>query len=218
MELRVTDLGCARSGRAVLGGVSFAVASGQALLLRGPNGAGKTTLLRVLAGLIAPSEGGATLGGAALAEDAEGYAEQLAYCGHLDAIKPQLSVAENLRFWAGLFDGDGIAAAVAAFDLEALLDRPAHACSAGQKRRVGLARLLLARRPLWLLDEPTVSLDTVAVARFCAAVRAHRAGGGMAVIATHLPLDVGDAAELRLEPLAAATRASGDPFLAGAWT
>jgi heme exporter protein A len=217
MGLRVTELGCVRSGRTVLDAVDFAVAPGQALLVRGPNGAGKTTLLRVLAGLLAPSRGDARLGGVSLAEDPEGYGEELAYCGHLDSIKPQLTVAENLRFWTGIFGGDGFDAAVAAFDLAALLDRPAHACSAGQKRRVGLARLLLARRRLWLLDEPTVSLDTAAVARFCAAVRAHCASGGFAVIATHLPLDLALATELRLEPRASSARTGGDPFLAGAW-
>jgi heme exporter protein A len=218
MNLRVTDLGCVRSGRSVLSGVDLDVAPGQALLLRGPNGAGKSTLLRVLAGLLAPASGDAVLGGVSLAADPETYAEALAYCGHLDSIKPQLTIAENLRFWAGLFNGDGFDAAVAAFDLGPLLDRPAHACSAGQKRRAGLARLLLARRSLWLLDEPTVSLDTTAVAQVCAAVRAHCAGGGMAVIATHLPLDLSDPRELRLDPLGTAARTSRDPFLTGAWT
>lgn len=217
MGLRVTNLGCIRSGRMVLNGIDFAVGPGEVALLRGPNGAGKTTLLRVLAGLLAPSEGDATLDGVSRTADPEGFGEGLAYCGHLDAIKPQLTVGENLRFWNGLFDGAGLAEAIAAFDLGTLLDRPAHACSAGQKRRAGLARLLLARRRLWLLDEPTVSLDTEATARFAAAVRAHCAEGGMAVIATHIPLDLDRARELRLTPPVAAAQTRGDPFLAGNW-
>ncbi|TPE53844.1 heme ABC exporter ATP-binding protein CcmA [Amaricoccus solimangrovi] len=226
MGFRVTDLSCARSGRAVLRGVGFAIPEGRARLLRGPNGAGKTTLLRVLAGLLAPSAGEAELDGARLAAEPERYGENLAYCGHLDSLKPQLTVGENLRFWAALFGGGPLGPAVAAFDLEPLLDRPVHACSAGQKRRAGLARLLLAPRRLWLLDEPTVSLDTAAVARLAAAIRAHCAGGGMALVATHLPLDLGPAGEgpgagpVELAPVEAAelaTGADGDPFLTGSW-
>lgn len=237
MALDVSDLSCVRSGRAVLRGVHFTIPEGRARLLRGPNGAGKTTLLRVLAGLIAPSSGDATLDGVALGADPERYGEAVAYSGHLDSLKPQLTVGENLRFWAALFGdgnsgrggsgGDGFGsggfdAAVAAFDLEPLLERPVHGCSAGQKRRAGLARLMLAPRRLWLLDEPTVSLDTATVARLAAVIRDHCANGGMALIATHLPLDLGAAGDgigaVELAPVAVAAEINSDPFLAGSWT
>ncbi len=215
MSLAVSALSCSRSGRPVLDDLSFELGDGEVRALRGPNGAGKSTLLRVIAGLIPPTAGRIALDGAPL--DADRASEAVAYAGHLDAIKPQLTVAENLRFWSGLFGGE-VAAAMAAFDLGAIADRPAHACSAGQKRRLGLARLMLARRRLWLLDEPTVSLDAAATARFCAAVRDHCAGGGMALIATHVELDLPAGAPLVLEPLAAGAPAvAADPFLAGNW-
>jgi heme exporter protein A len=214
MGLSVTDLSCIRGGRLVLDRLSFALAPGETLILRGPNGAGKSTLLRALAGLL-PASGRVEVDGRALARDAR--AEAVAYAGHLDAIKPQLTVAENLRFWAGLFGGDP-APALAAFDLAPLADRPAHLCSAGQKRRLGLARLLVAPRRLWLLDEPTVSLDADATRRLLAALGAHAAAGGLAVVATHAPLPIAPASELTLAPEPAAARAAADPFLAGAWT
>lgn len=218
MGLSVSDLSCGRAGRPVLDGVGFAVADGGALLLRGPNGAGKSTLLRVLAGLLTPSAGTVMLDGLALAEDPDAYAERLAYAGHLDAIKAPLTVAENLRFWARLSDGGGIGPALAAFGLEAIADQPAQACSAGQKRRLGLARLLVAPRRLWLLDEPTVSLDAAAVRSFAELIRAHLAGGGLAVIATHVDLGLGPTPALDLAPPApSARKAESDPFLAGAW-
>lgn len=220
MGLNVTDLCCERSGRVVLDELSFAVAPGEALILRGPNGAGKSTLLRALAGLLAPRRGEIRLDDVSQARDGDGYAEGIAYAGHLDAIKPQLTIAENLDFWAALYGGEGIDAALERFDLRALSDRPAHACSAGQKRRLGLARLLVARRRLWLLDEPTVSLDAAAVARFGAVTREHCAAGGLAVIATHIDLDLGPSRALTLTPPVpgGADRASSDPFLSGAWT
>lgn len=219
MELEITDLTCRRAGRPVLSGLSFRVAPGEAVALRGPNGAGKSTLLRLLAGLL-PVEGGTVrLGGVDLRRDGDGFAERVAYTGHLDAIKPQLTVAENLAFWAALYGG-GHAPALAAFALESLADRPAFACSAGQKRRLGLARLLVSpQRTLWLLDEPTVSLDAPACALLFAAIRAHLAGGGMAIVATHAPLDLENLRELRLDPAAPPdprrATAAGDPFLEG---
>ena len=212
MGLTVTDLSCTRGGRLILDGLSFALSPGETLVLRGPNGAGKSTLLRALAGLL-PASGRVAIDGRSLGREAR--AEAVAYAGHLDAIKPQLTVAENLRFWAGLFGGDP-APALAAFGLGPLADRPAHLLSAGQKRRLGLARLLVAPRRLWLLDEPTVALDADAVARLLAALRAHSAAGGLAVVATHGPLPLAPARELVLAPEAASAR-SADPFLAGAW-
>lgn len=213
MGLSVSDLSCSRAGHPVLHHVNFSVADGVTLLVRGPNGAGKSTLLRVLAGLL-PGSGQVVLDETPL--NADRCTELVAYSGHLDAIKLQLTVTENLAFWADLFNG-ATGSALDAFDLAPISDRPVHLCSAGQKRRLGLARLLLARRRLWLLDEPTVSLDAEAVALFAGAVRRHTGDGGVAVIATHAPLDVGPTETLFLEPLAPAVAAESDPFLSGAW-
>ncbi|MBP7243463.1 heme ABC exporter ATP-binding protein CcmA [Amaricoccus sp.] len=216
MSLVVTDLACRRAGRRVLDGVGFALAPGGTLVLRGPNGAGKSTLLRALAGLLPPERGGATLDGhLALGDDPDGWAERIAYAGHLDAVKAQLTVAENLRFWAALLGADATAEAEAldAFALAPITSRLAGACSAGQRRRLGLARLALAPRRLWLLDEPTVSLDAEAAERLAAMIASHSARGGMTVVATHVALGV-DGSELRLLPPAAASTAAADPFLA----
>lgn len=214
MGLTVEDLACSRSGRPVLAGVSLALADGETLMLRGPNGAGKSTLLRALAGLLPLTSGRVGLDGHDLARDPDAVTERLAYAGHLDAIKLQLTVAENLAFWAALFGG-AVAPALAALDLTPLAERPAHLLSAGQRRRLGLARLLLAPRRLWLLDEPTVALDAAAVARLAEALRTHAGAGGMAIIATHIDLPLGPARTLHLDPIA--PRPSADPFLAGAF-
>jgi heme exporter protein A len=210
MGLSVSDLTCIRGGRTVIGGLGFELADGEVLIVRGPNGAGKSTLLRALAGLL-PATGRIVLDGRPRADDPDAHAERVAYAGHFDAVKPQLTVAENLAFWAALYGGEP-ALALDASGLGAIAGRPAHLCSAGQKRRLGLARLLLAQRRLWLLDEPTVALDAESVARLTAAVRAHCAAGGLAVIATHAALDLGPADELTLAP-----EAIDDPFLAGTW-
>ncbi|MEX5729326.1 heme exporter protein A [Rhodovulum iodosum] len=177
MELAVSDLACARGGVPVLEGVNFTLAGGEALLLRGPNGIGKTTLLRTLAGLQP-----------ALAGSVSVPPEAMAYAAHADGLKATLSVAENLRFWARIFGTSGIDAALEGFNLVELADRQAHNLSAGQKRRLGLARLLVTGRPIWVLDEPTVSLDLASVALFGDAVRRHLDGGGAALIATHIDL------------------------------
>lgn len=177
MTLTVTDLAVARGGVPLMAGVTFAVRPGQALVLRGPNGSGKTTLLRTLAGLQPP-----------LAGAIEGGGERIAYAAHADGLKAALSVAENLAFWASVFGQREIAPALAAFDLEPLAARRAGQLSAGQKRRLGLARLMVTGRDIWVLDEPTVSLDTASVARFAQAVQKHLDRGGMAVMATHIDL------------------------------
>lgn len=185
--LTVEDLAVARGGLRAVEGVSFALDAGQALILRGPNGIGKTTLLRTVAGLQPP-----VAGLISMQDDA------VAYAAHADGLKSALSVAENLRFWARIFGGGQIGAAMTAMDLLALADRPAGALSAGQKRRLGLARLLVTGRPLWVLDEPTVSLDTASVARFATAIRAHLAAGGAALMATHIDLGLQEARDLDL--------------------
>jgi heme exporter protein A len=220
MPLTVEDLSCRRAGRLVFAGLSFGLADGEARLLQGPNGVGKSSLLRTLAGLV-PAAGGRIALDDARPADADAWAERVAYAGHLDAVKPQLTVAENLRFWAEIHGARSIAPALEAFDLAAIADRPAHACSAGQKRRLGLARLLLAERRLWLLDEPTVALDRAAVGRLLAVVTAHLASGGMALVATHVDLALPSAPPLVLVPPSAGrTRHGGsadDPFLEGAF-
>jgi heme exporter protein A len=197
MMLRVDDLTLARGGVPVLTGLSLALVPGQALILRGPNGAGKTTLLRSIAGLQPPLSG-----------RIEGAQDRVAYAAHADGLKAMLSVTENLAFWARIFGTSDITPALDAFDLHGLADRLAGTLSAGQKRRLGLARLLVTGRPLWVLDEPTVSLDTGAVALFAAALRAHLAQGGAALIATHIDLGI-EAQVLDITPFraSAATRA-----------
>lgn len=192
MNLIVTDLTIARGGLAVLDGVSFTLEAGQALILRGPNGSGKTTLLRTIAGL-QPA-----LGGSVDCDD-----DQIAYAAHSDGLKSMLSVSENLQFWADVFGQDDITDALQAFDLSDLQDRLAGTLSAGQKRRLGLARLLVTGRPIWVLDEPTVSLDTASVALFGGVVRAHLQQGGCALIASHIDLGLHDATVLDVTPFAA---------------
>ncbi len=177
MTLTVTDLAITRGGIPVLEGLSFTLSAGKALILRGPNGIGKTTLLRTLAGLQPPLQG-----------RIEGAEDQIAYASHSDGLKPTLTVVENLNFWASVFGTQGIQPALDAFALNDLADRHAGNLSAGQKRRLGLARMLVTGRPIWMLDEPTVSLDQNAVKMFADAVRTHLGQGGSALIATHIDL------------------------------
>ena len=192
MTLAVTNLTIARGGLPVLADVSFMLETGQALILRGPNGVGKTTLLRTIAGL-QPSLNGTVAGSQ----------DQIAYAAHSDGLKAMLSVTENLTFWAEVFGQSDISNALKAFELENLSDRLAGTLSAGQKRRLGLARLLVTGRPIWVLDEPTVSLDTASVAMFAAAVEAHLKSGGMALIATHIDLGIEQANVLDVTPFIA---------------
>ncbi|MEZ5788735.1 MAG: heme ABC exporter ATP-binding protein CcmA [Xanthobacteraceae bacterium] len=196
---------CVRGGRVVFAGLSFRVAAGQALILLGRNGAGKSSLLRLVAGLLRPAAGTITLG----ENDAElSVAEQAHYLGHLDALKPSLTVRENLTFWADFLGGsqpavtgtgvDAVTDALAAVGLGDLADLPAGYLSAGQRRRLSLARLLAVPRPLWLLDEPTAALDVAAQARLAELMQEHLTAGGLILVATHSPLGLAGARELRL--------------------
>ena len=174
--------------------LSFALESGDALVLRGPNGSGKSSLLRLLAGFLQPRAGKVAWRGVACAPDAPEHRGRLHFLGHADPLKPLLSVAENLAFAAGMAGGRVAAGpALAWFDLERLADTPARFLSSGQRRRANLARLLAGRRELWLLDEPGVGLDAANRVRLQEAIAAHRAGGGLAVLATHGDVSVPDA-------------------------
>ena len=197
MQLIAENLALERGGRRIVEGLAFQVAAGEALVLTGPNGAGKSTLIRGIAGFLSPAAGSIRLeGGAAETE----IAEQCHFVGHRDGVKSALSVRENAAFASNyLGDGDDVAPALERLGLAALAAVPAAYLSAGQRRRLGLARLLLARRPLWLLDEPTVSLDAASVVTLASIVKEHLATGGLVVAATHVPLGLDGARELRLQ-------------------
>ncbi|PSL21671.1 heme ABC exporter ATP-binding protein CcmA [Shimia abyssi] len=200
MTLKVQDLTITRGGIPVLEGLNFALEPGRALILRGPNGVGKTTLLRTIAGLQPPLSG-----------TVDCPSESFAYAAHSDGLKAMLTVSENLNYWAQVFGQKDINRAVSTFNLDALVDRMAGTLSAGQKRRLGLARLLVTGRPIWVLDEPTVSLDTASVALFADAVRAHLKTGGSALMATHIDLGLEEADVLDVGPF----RAKADTVAAG---
>lgn len=192
------DLTCLRGGRIVFAALDLSVDQGSAVLVTGPNGSGKSTLLRLLAGLLPPLSGAVRWRGRPITDDPEAFRAETRYLGHSDAIKPQLTVTENLSFWTRLYGADGgrVAAALATFGLDALADLPARMLSAGQRRRLGLARLVAAPAPLWLLDEPTVALDRSGTAAVERALATHRAAGGIAVVSTNAPLGLPGAAEL----------------------
>jgi heme exporter protein A len=195
MELKADNLTCERGGRQVFNGVNFSLQAGELMELTGPNGSGKSSLLRLIAGLGEPSSGHIALEG--------GHADlstgqQCHYIAHQDAIKPALTVLENLEFWQGYLGGGVCQQAIAAFGLERLTDYPAQLLSAGQKRRLSLARLALVPRLLWLLDEPTVGLDAASQARLFALISAHLDQGGMVIAATHVPLAVPATVKLAL--------------------
>jgi heme exporter protein A len=202
MRLIGSALACSRGGRRVFSGLDFAVAAGEALVVTGPNGAGKSSLLRLIAGLVRLGEGRLALEGG----DPElSIGEQVHYLGHQDAQKPSLTVLENLNFWAGFLGGrtagdhtEAVRSAIAAVGLERLTEVPASYLSAGQRRRLSIARLLAVGRPLWLLDEPTSALDAAAQALLSRLMRDHLAGGGLILAATHGPLGLDGASELRL--------------------
>jgi heme exporter protein A len=199
-RLFANDIACVRSGREVFANLSFSVAAGEALVVLGRNGAGKSSLLRMIAGLVHVAAGRIALEGG----DPElTLPEQAHYVGHQDAIKPALTVKENLGFWARYLAGPAAAEtapepALEAFALSHLAGLPAAYLSAGQKRRLSLARIVAVQRPVWLLDEPTSALDTLAQERLAQLMQGHLAGGGIILAATHAPIGLAGAKELRL--------------------
>jgi len=197
IRMRLTGEGllAERGGRPVFSGVGFAIGAGEMLAVTGRNGAGKSTLLRIVAGLLAPAAGMVRLE----PEPEAGIPASVHYFGHLDALKPSLTVADNLGYWRRLYGGAGdLESALGQVGLAHLIDIPAGRLSAGQKRRVALARLLVSERPVWLLDEPATALDAAAEATLGRLIAAHLGAGGLVMAATHRPLPLAPAATLSL--------------------
>jgi heme exporter protein A len=204
MRLSGRGVSCVRGGREVLSGLDFEVSSGEALAVTGPNGSGKTSLLRIMAGLLALAGGSIHLEGG---EDELTLPEQAHYLGHRDAMKPALSVLENLSFWRNFFGGEAfdpqenlsenLSESLNKVGLDHAAHLPAAYLSAGQRRRLSIARLLAIRRPIWLLDEPTSALDAAGQTLFANLTRDHLARGGLVVAATHAPLGI-EARELTI--------------------
>ena len=195
MQLTAQNLQCDRGGRVVFSGLSFRVAAGRMLQLTGPNGSGKSSLLRLIAGLNEAAAGTLQLDGGS-ADLAIG--QQAHYIAHQDAAKAALTVEENLAFWRDFLGGGDVEAAMAALDLTRLSSYHAGLLSAGQKRRLALARLALVPRALWLLDEPTVGLDAASQERLAAIMGDHLARGGLIIAATHVALGLEPQVKLEL--------------------
>jgi heme exporter protein A len=196
MRLSGRSVRCVRGGREVFANLDFEASSGDVLAITGPNGSGKTSLLRLIAGLLSPADGAIALDGG---EGELTLPEQAHYLGHRDALKPALSVLENLSFWRDFLGGDvsDTGESLASVGLDHAAHLPAAYLSAGQRRRLSLARLLAVRRPVWLLDEPTAALDAAGQDLFAGLMRDHLARSGMIVAATHGPLGI-EARELRM--------------------
>lgn len=199
---RGTALDCIRGDRKVFEGLSFALTAGEVLVLSGTNGSGKSSLLRVMAGLLRPAAGRILHSGAEIRDDPDAHRADLHYVGHQDAIKPALSVAENVTFWAALHgkrNDEAVQAALLAFDLRDLADLPGRLLSSGQRRRANLARLAATPAGLWLLDEPSVGLDAASTQSLEDLIAAHRKTGGMTVVSTHTALQLGEVKTLTLD-------------------
>jgi heme exporter protein A len=218
MRLVADDLTVSRADQIFFAGISFSLAAGEALLVTGPNGVGKSTLLREIAGLLPLRRGNLRLEGV----DCEAVGEACHYLGHRNAMKPDLTVRENLLFWRrfmpGLRGTEGKAAmaieeATGAVGLGGIEHLPYGILSAGQQRRIALARLLTVHRPVWILDEPTSAMDGHSVDLFAGLVRNHLAGGGILVAATHQPLGLDAAHPLVLDPKDRVVQEIADPFL-----
>ncbi|WP_367159406.1 heme ABC exporter ATP-binding protein CcmA [Kozakia baliensis] len=199
-RLQIRDISVIRGERLVLDGVAFDLHNGEAMLLTGPNGAGKSTLLRTLAGLRQPDSGEILWDGQPVSQDRTAHALRLAYLGHQDALKPGLSLAENLAITARL-GGTDLEEALERVDLLPLAELPARLLSAGQKRRAAIARVLLQAAPLWLLDEPSLGLDAAAIERLGIILAQHRAAGGMILATTHVDLPLPNPRHLTLPAL-----------------
>ncbi len=200
MRLSVENLACQRGGRDVFAGVSFALAAGEALTVTGRNGSGKSSLLRLIAGLLRPVDGRITLDGG----DSElTLGEQAHYLGHQDALKPALTVRENVSFWSRYLGPTGSApeAALTLTGLAELADLPVAYLSAGQRRRLSLARLAVVKRPIWLLDEPASALDSSGQTRLSGMMHEHLAQGGLILAAAHGGIGLERSKELRLGKL-----------------
>ena len=205
-------LSCRRGERLVFERLDFTLAGGDGLLLAGANGSGKSSLLKLMAGLIPCASGALEWAGRTLGPDPADHGANLIYVGHADPVKPSLTALENLAFWIALADRSRkdttavaqAAEALARLDLARLADRPARFLSAGQRRRLSLARLASIPASLWLLDEPTLGLDGVALADFAAALQAHREDGGRVVVATHVAIGLPGASAARSRRVRAA--------------
>ena len=204
-ELVAEDLACRRGERLVFAGLDCRLPAGGALVLTGRNGSGKSSLLRLLATLLAPAAGRLLWGGQPVVDDAAGHRARVHYVGHLDAAKPALTPRESLVFWAGLrgVAEPPVGEALDRFGLHLVADWPCRFLSAGQRRRLALARLVAAPAPVWLLDEPTAALDEDGEARLAAAIAEHRAAGGRVAVATHQRLALAGAAAIVLDDFAA---------------
>jgi len=198
-----SDLACRRGERLIFAGLAFALGPGSTLVLTGPNGSGKSSLLRLMAGLAAAAAGAIAWGGVPIGDDPAAHRERLHFIGHQDAVKGVLSVGESLAFWAGMRGGGDAAAALRHFRLAELAAWPCRLLSAGQRRRLALARLVANPAPLWLLDEPTTGLDSGAIDDLLVALAAHRADGGRVVLSTHAPIPIEGAVTLKLDEFAA---------------
>ena len=205
-ELIGENLACRRGERVVFRGVDFRLPPGGALMLRGPNGSGKSSLLRLLATLLVPAAGRLVCDGVPVSNDPARYRALIHYVGHLDAVKAALTPRQMLGFWAALRGAQrpAIEAALAAFGIERAADWPCRWLSAGQRRRLALARLIAAPAPIWLLDEPGAALDRDGMTQLDAAIAAHRALGGSIALATHEAAPIANAATLQLDAFAAA--------------